>query len=336
MALDPAQQALLDEACDLTRAERLHLLVLDRDLGRKSHWEILGLRGAPSERDIKKAYFSLSKKYHPDTYFGRNTGSFAPIIARVFGGIKAAYDVLADAEQRQIYEAEHPPPSGSGKRLEDLPTRRSRGGAQAVAQTKLDREKAERLEKRRQEILERRKKNAGQPFQDRAKLAKEFFDKGMAYLADKNTVGAADAFRLALTYAPNNEEYQRRYDDLAELAGQEKAKAAVKEGEAHLGHGDTASAAEAFAKASDLAPRMASHALRAAQAYLDCANHEKALHFARRAVKVSPRRFEARLLAAKIHVARQEKNAAIAELEIAVTLDRSDTRAKKMLKGLLR
>lgn len=61
------------------------------------HYAALGLSSAATLADIKKAFRSKASLYHPD----RNPAADAP--AR-FRAVQEAYDVLADATQRQAYD----------------------------------------------------------------------------------------------------------------------------------------------------------------------------------------------------------------------------------------
>ncbi|AVR95655.1 TonB family protein [Pseudoduganella armeniaca] len=62
------------------------------------HYEVLKVtRDAPAEV-IRAAYRSLSQKHHPD----KNVGN--PEAARVMARLNAAYSVLSDAEQRELYD----------------------------------------------------------------------------------------------------------------------------------------------------------------------------------------------------------------------------------------
>lgn len=67
---------------------------MDEDGGTKLY-EILGLEKNASENDIKKAYRKLAMKYHPD----KNPGS-----EEKFKEISFAYEVLSDAEKRELYD----------------------------------------------------------------------------------------------------------------------------------------------------------------------------------------------------------------------------------------
>eukprot|EP00931_Biecheleriopsis_adriatica_P035693 TRINITY_DN2056_c0_g2_i2.p1 TRINITY_DN2056_c0_g2~~TRINITY_DN2056_c0_g2_i2.p1 ORF type:complete len:204 (+),score=31.68 TRINITY_DN2056_c0_g2_i2:65-676(+) len=65
----------------------------------RSPFEVLGLDPSASQLDIKKAYFDLSKKCHPDVYD-------APDALQRFRDISQAYALLIDEELRQSYEAQ--------------------------------------------------------------------------------------------------------------------------------------------------------------------------------------------------------------------------------------
>lgn len=64
------------------------------------------------EGDIKKAYYKLAQKYHPDKAPGNKA------FEEKFKMISAAYEVLKDADQRKMYdqlrEAAHNPGAESG------------------------------------------------------------------------------------------------------------------------------------------------------------------------------------------------------------------------------
>ncbi|CAG8797503.1 20299_t:CDS:2, partial [Dentiscutata erythropus] len=63
----------------------------------KDYYDILGISKNASQSDIKKAYYSLAKKYHPDT-------NKEPIAKEKFVQIQEAYDTLGDEEKRAEYD----------------------------------------------------------------------------------------------------------------------------------------------------------------------------------------------------------------------------------------
>lgn len=64
-----------------------------------THYEILGVSKDASESEIKKAYRSLSLKYHPD----RNPD---PSVQEKYKDINDAYDILSDSQTKKQYDQE--------------------------------------------------------------------------------------------------------------------------------------------------------------------------------------------------------------------------------------
>ena len=64
----------------------------------KDYYEVLGVKRDASDDDIKKAYRKLARKFHPDL----NPGDKAA--EEQFKQVQAAYDVLANPEDRKLYD----------------------------------------------------------------------------------------------------------------------------------------------------------------------------------------------------------------------------------------
>ena len=61
-----------------------------------SLYDILGIKPTASEQEIKKAYYNLSKKYHPDKCKDENASV-------KFQEINSAYQILSDEKLRRNY-----------------------------------------------------------------------------------------------------------------------------------------------------------------------------------------------------------------------------------------
>jgi hypothetical protein len=64
-------------------------------LGTRDAWALLGLTPGADKKEIKRAYFKLSKEFHPDRYFGRNIGPYKDQLNRIFQTIKSAFEELS-------------------------------------------------------------------------------------------------------------------------------------------------------------------------------------------------------------------------------------------------
>ena len=62
---------------------------------KRDYYDILGVTKKSSAKDIKKAYYELAKKYHPDQNKGDKTK---------FQEVSEAYEVLGDDKKRQEYD----------------------------------------------------------------------------------------------------------------------------------------------------------------------------------------------------------------------------------------
>ncbi|MCL7037132.1 hypothetical protein MKW94_014825 [Papaver nudicaule] len=63
----------------------------------QNHYAVLGVSSTASSTDIKRAYRTLARKYHPDVCKDSKSGE-------VFKSIRLAYDVLSSAQTRNQYD----------------------------------------------------------------------------------------------------------------------------------------------------------------------------------------------------------------------------------------
>ena len=69
----------------------------------KNYYEILGVSKTASDDELKKAYRSLSKKYHPDLQQGKSDSEKKEAEEK-FKEINDAYNTLKDSDKRSYYD----------------------------------------------------------------------------------------------------------------------------------------------------------------------------------------------------------------------------------------
>ncbi|RMH43560.1 MAG: hypothetical protein D6689_04795 [Deltaproteobacteria bacterium] len=95
--------ALDDDSVALSREDRERVLVLLRTIERGTLFDVLGVSPDADKKTLKRAYFRVSKQFHPDRYYGKHTGAFGPWLSRIFEAASRAFDVLSDDAKRAEY-----------------------------------------------------------------------------------------------------------------------------------------------------------------------------------------------------------------------------------------
>ena len=142
-----------------------------------SHYETLGATLDDDGSEIKKIYFALAKRFHPDMFQRQIDAGLQTRVQHAFTEIAHAYEVLKDKESRKIYDYKLRKAIESG---EILPT---------AAQKNQD---------------------ADNP-KDREKTADQFFEQGFAFLLDENYAEATPMLARAVFMIGGDARYHAYY-----------------------------------------------------------------------------------------------------------------------------
>jgi curved DNA-binding protein CbpA len=320
-AVGPKELALpeLDASLDLDLELQREILVFARGLGRRYH-ELLGVTADADARVVKKAYFALSKKLHPDRYFRRNTGAFGSVIETCFKRLLEAYELLSDPTTRKEVQQQ-----------EAAPVFAPPADAAAASSAR-----ASSIDARRR-LRERVSSIAGhaRAHQERRRKAKSFFEHGMSSFASAKWLEAAGAVRLAIAFDPGNAAYREEFPNVQRKAHEERAKHFVKSGESALEMRDYAAALDHFEEALHFRPADAELASRAARLSLQVSGDlKRTKEFAAHAVDVAPDNAGYRRLLADVYAAAGLNANAKREYEAALRIDPNDKEAKSALRSL--
>ncbi|MGZ3441464.1 MAG: J domain-containing protein [Polyangia bacterium] len=97
-----AGQAIID-GLDLTAEQARRIDEFYSSLPTRDAFELLEIDRNADKKDIKRAYFKMSKELHPDRFFGKNIGPYRERLSKIFQSIKAAYELLSDDARRTAY-----------------------------------------------------------------------------------------------------------------------------------------------------------------------------------------------------------------------------------------
>lgn len=89
---------------------RRELECLYAQIDELDHYQFFGVDRDAGRSAIKKSYFELSKRYHPDKHFRAELGPYEEMLERIFQTITRAYRILSNSDKRSEYDetlAEH-------------------------------------------------------------------------------------------------------------------------------------------------------------------------------------------------------------------------------------
>ncbi len=91
------------DGIDLTTEQARRIDEFFASLERRDAFELLEVDRHADKKEIKRAYFRLSKEFHPDRFFGKNIGPYKERLSRIFQSVKAAFELLNDDARRTAY-----------------------------------------------------------------------------------------------------------------------------------------------------------------------------------------------------------------------------------------
>ncbi len=96
---------LLGQQVELDDDFKKEVLFVHSQLDEVDYYQLLGVDTDVRRRGLRRAYFPMSKRYHPDRFYKKITGDYEPLIQGIFERITAAYQTLSDRNKRSEYDA---------------------------------------------------------------------------------------------------------------------------------------------------------------------------------------------------------------------------------------
>ncbi len=279
---DPAD---LEAGIDLPVEVQKKILALFKRKDEMNYYELLGVDRRADAKEIKRAYFKVSKDYHPDTYFRKHLGTFKSKVVALFKLVSKAHEVLSNGQKRAEYDATLPY-LPTAEELEQAHEKEARKEGDA------------RLKDERRRRLIRIT-----PLAQRKRQARAHFKDAEKHWEEKNPLKAANSVRLALTLDPGNPDFQALMDEVGPKAAEIRAEKEYKRGRYEESIGNWEVALDAYMVGIELNPDESRALHRAAVIMLELARDLKtALSFCRRAQRLDPETSEIVKTAADLYV----------------------------------
>jgi curved DNA-binding protein CbpA len=183
-----------------------------------SYYDLLGVGHQASADEIKNAYHSLARRYHPDR-FHQADAQFRNQIESAFARVAQAYEVLGDQSSRATYDAQFAGPASAGAASTAT---RDRSPASAKAPT--NRRAESSFQRGVAAVNQRQPQQAVRFFAEAASLeprcARYRAEYGRALIEDPKTRRLAEfELKAAIALEPNNTSYRVALAELYRALG---------------------------------------------------------------------------------------------------------------------
>jgi tetratricopeptide (TPR) repeat protein len=306
-------ETLIDAGLDLPPEIQRRILTFETRLSLPYH-ELLDVKEDADAKDIKRAYFKLSREFHPDRFFRRRIGHYVERLERIFKKVLEGYEILSDPELRVQLGVQQA--SAEQATLAASPTR---------PLTKLERLQQRMPYRIPEKVLNERRQKA----RELVRAAELSERKG-------NLQEAIASVRIAISFDPMSPDLRASLVDMQARNAEKRALALLAEcTQSHSN--DTTELNKVLKLLEDVLlyrPHDPALNSRASHVCLQLDEVAKAEVYAQTALEHSPDVAAYHTAMGLVHKAKGEKGHAKKEFERALELDPDDVQARKMVASL--
>jgi curved DNA-binding protein CbpA len=306
-----------DASSDLSREQREDIDRVFERVNSNNFFEVLGIGAGATSEQVRAAFHDLSRRFHPDRFFGKSLGAFGPKIERIFRRAVEVNEVLSNPEKRAQYLQSNAFVRAAVKQAEA----RSRPveAPKSLEQQERDAERRHRLAKH--------------PYLARVGKVQECISQAEAHISRQQF---SQAFTLLNTALSIDTEHVRAKQLLSQIRkGNEQNRAEVERHRAEqaLVNDDEAAAIAAFKSSLSYDPTQATTALKVCQ-LLEAkgADPREIVNLAQRAVNDTVDTVTLRMILFRALLASGMKALAAKQLEVAQRLAPEHADVKKQVK----
>jgi tetratricopeptide (TPR) repeat protein len=113
--LTPDEERILAEDVALQEHEKRRIIQMMRLVAGSDPFALLGVERSADRRALKRAYYRLSKEFHPDRHYKQKLGTFGPLLSIIFENATQAFEELSDEDRRAARLAALADPGGAAR-----------------------------------------------------------------------------------------------------------------------------------------------------------------------------------------------------------------------------
>ena len=339
---------------DLSADERVRLDELHALAMTATFYELLGVPTDADSKAVQRAYYELSRTWHPDRFFRRDLGPYTERLEFVFTTMTRAYRTLSDNTARSRYHREMaergaelgplkeaaPPPAQQPEQPHGYEVTLERRAAGATTGPTAARGPTSATPNRptappRRAMESRVVTQIREQLRERNERGQRYYETGLADLAAGRASKAASSFHLALQFDPNNAEYKQKLDEAQGKSRTSQLDTLLAQSKAAEDQYNPGLAMALLEKTLEYDPPDAAIWFRVAVHTRDKLHDpRKAVNYLRKAVEKAPDNLEYRLALADVYMELKLQLNAKREYQAVLDRDKKNERARKVLKAM--
>jgi curved DNA-binding protein CbpA len=318
----PTAAAALNEDVELTDERKREILEMEAALETKNHFEVFGVPTNVTQDELKRSFYELSRKYHPDRYFKKNLGSFRARVELVFRKLSQAYELMSDPKRRDAYLRANPLPFANDPvrpAAAPVPARPAAPKARTAEDDVRDAERRGRLAKH--------------PYFAKGARLNELIARGKEHMAKGDFGHAFTDLHMAHQIDGTNDEVNKMLTVVRAKNDAARSDVELKRGLDLLEQGSEPQALSAFRSATNIDSKNSKAAYMCAKLIWDRGETKEAMAYAQKSVDADGNNPDAHVLLARIMEANNMKAMSKKHFEEALRLNPKHAEAKKHVKG---
>jgi curved DNA-binding protein CbpA len=318
-------ESQIDDRLDLGVEVQRRILEFDASLGRPYH-ELLDVPRGSEPKVIKRAYFKLSKEFHPDRYFRKEIGDYVERLERIFKKVLEAHEMLSDPDlcevenQRdstQAMEQSVPASASPSESVDD--------SAGQIPEKPKQLTKLERLRQRMPFKIDQAAIAA------RREKAQEIFRAAELSMNAGRLSEAEASIRIAISFDPGRSEFKEALGTIRIQAAGARATKLLASPSERMSDGELREVLTLLEDVLIYRPHDPDLNDRAARVCLQLGKLELASGYVETLIERTPDVAAYHTLAGRIHRERNDLDAAVIAFETALKLDEEDLDARRAL-----